>query len=209
MALTFPLSIPDYEHIQEMRIETVNAVSRNVSPYTFQTQVQAYSGVARLFRFQLRPLYKDEAGQWLAWLDALNGGAELCLIGDAHNRDPQGSASTTPGAPLVAGGSQTGLELDVDGLPLSTNGYLLAGDWIQLGSGEDARIYRITADVNTDGAGAATFDIFPALRTSPANDSAVIVSDTVCAARLVDNAWQYEVNRDHLHDIEFQVMEAL
>lgn len=209
MALSFPLSVPDYNDIQQMQIETFNAVSRSASPYTLSHQTQENSGVVRIFRFQLRPMFKEDANTWIAWLESLRGGSKTLLIGDPHNRSPQGSASTSPGTPLVAGASQTGAELDIDGCPANATGYLLAGDWIQLGSGVDARLYRVTATVSTNGSGAATVDIFPDLRTSPADNSAVTVSSTEGCFRLVEPRVAVSVGVHHVHDIEFQVIESL
>jgi len=209
MSLTFPLSIPDYDDIQEMRVRNLNAVSRTVSPYTFSTQVQEHAGDAFIFSFKLRPMRKSRANAWIAWLKALRGGANTFLVGDPHRRQPEGTAATYPGTPLVAGASQTGTELDIDGCPASQTGWLLAGDWFQLGTGSDSRIYMITEDVDTDISGNATLVFSPELRTSPADNATVYVSDTECICRLVDPNPEWTVRADHWHEIEFEAIEDL
>jgi len=52
---------------------------------------------------------------------------------------------------LVAGGSQTGSALLIDGLPVSSAGLLRAGDWMEVGG----ELKRLTADLNTDSTGTA------------------------------------------------------
>jgi hypothetical protein len=93
--------------------------------------------------------------------------------------------------------------LDVDGCTLSTTGWLLEGDYIQLGAGEDARLYMVTSDVDTDGAGAATIPIWPEITTAPADDAPVIVSDTVAAFRLASSVSTWSVDEAAIYGINF------
>lgn len=209
MALTFPLSIPDYEDIQKMRIRNMNAVARTISPYTLSQQVQEHAGDVFIFSFRLRPMRKSRAGAWIAWLKALRGGANTCLIGDPHRRDPEGTAKDYPGSPLVNGASQTGGTLVIDGAPVSQTGWLLEGDWIQLGTGSDSRIYMVVEDVTTTSGGAASISISPELRSSPADNAVVYTADTVCICRLTDSNPEWTVHADHFHEIEFEAIEDL
>lgn len=81
--------------------------------------------------------------------------------------------------PLVAGGSQTGLTLDVDGLPTST-AILLDGDYISfdvtspLGN-TNRQLNQVTADVNSDGSGEATLSLLLPIRQAPADNATVNV----------------------------------
>lgn len=209
MALSFPTSLPDYEDIQEMRISSLSATSRTLSPYTFHAQAQANAGDVFVFRFALRPMQKDDAAPWIAFIKALRGGANTCLVGDPHRRSPLGSAATAPGSPLVAGASQTGTSLAIDGCPANATGYLLAGDWIQLGTGSDSRIYMVMEDASTNGSGAVTLTISPSLRASPADNAAVTVSNTVCACRLLNPNVEWSVNKEHWHEIDLEFIESI
>ena len=51
--------------------------------------------------------------------------------------------------------------LITDGWTPSQTGILLTGDYIQLGTGLASRLHKVLADVNSDGGGNATFDIWP------------------------------------------------
>lgn len=72
--------------------------------------------------------------------------------------------------PLVNGGSQTGNTLAIKGLPVSVNASLMAGDLIQLATGQ---VCRLTMDGDSDGSGNATLYIEASLRSSPAANSPV------------------------------------
>ena len=126
---------------------------------------------------ELPPMTRDEAELWDAFFLKLNGMKGTFLFGDPAGATPRGSASSTPGTPVVMGVSQTGNELTIDGLPLSVNGYLKAGDYIQLGSSSTSKLHKVLDDVNTNGSGEATLTIWPNLRASPADNDPVVVSN--------------------------------
>lgn len=71
------------------------------------------------------------------------------------------------------GTSQTGNALYVKGLPESTNGLLLPGDWFEV----NGELKQATAALNSDAAGLGYLQFEPALVRSPANDDPVIVTD--------------------------------
>jgi hypothetical protein len=160
------------------------------SPFTYTTQVLNHPGRRWEIDITLPPMKHATARPWLAWFGQLDGQLNTFTAGDPVAQTPRGSAG---GTPLVAGASQTGSTLDVDGCTVSQTGWLLAGDYIQIGTGADARLYMATADVDTDGSGAATIPIWPALVAAPADNAAVIVSNTVGAFRLSSNVRQWSV----------------
>jgi len=87
------------------------------------------------------------------------------------------------GTPLVKGADQTGSQLLIDGCTASCTGWLLAGDYFQVGD----ELKLITADVNTDSGGNATLNFVPPLRTSPADNAAIITSNPSCIMMLSDD----------------------
>jgi hypothetical protein len=74
---------------------------------------------------------------------------------------------------VSTGTSQTGNALHVKGLPASTNGLLLPGDYFEI----NGEIKQCTAPLNSDAAGLGYLQFEPALVRSPANDDPVIVTD--------------------------------
>lgn len=77
------------------------------------------------------------------------------------------------GTPLVAGASQTGNTLVADGASSTVTGWAKARDYISF----DNQIRMVTADVNSDGGGNLSLPIWPAIRTSPANNDHITTSD--------------------------------
>lgn len=70
------------------------------------------------------------------------------------------------------GTSQAGSSLNLKGLPVSSSGLLLPGDWVQIGK----QITMVTAALNSDAAGRGYLQFSPPLRTAPADNDPVIVN---------------------------------
>lgn len=77
--------------------------------------------------------------------------------------------------PLIAGSSQTGSALIVDQAPSSTDGLLLAQDWISVGG----ELKQVVSAVSSNSSGQAYIRFKPQLFRSPADNSPVIVTDAM------------------------------
>lgn len=88
-----------------------------------------------------------------------------------------GAYDSDTSTPLVAGASQSGSSLNIDGLAVSTTAILKAGDVIQVVGVPFT--YRLTADVNSSSSGTATLALDQPLASSPANNAAVRVGTQV------------------------------
>lgn len=209
MAITYPLSAPTNKAPAAIRLIARNVVGVSVSPFTFKQQVYQYSGQRWEVDIQLPRMKREDAEQWVAFLMKLYGQTGTFLIGDPLGATPRGSASTAAGTPVVNGASQTGGTLSIDGLPTSETGYLLAGDYIQLGSGSTSQLYKVLNDVDTNGSGEADIDIWPNLRSSPADDAAVTVSNCKGHFRLASNETSWDIDYIATYGISFGGTEAL
>jgi len=110
------------------------------------------------------------------------------------------------GSPLVKGAAQTGLSITIDGCTSSVTGWLLAGDYVQIGD----ELKMITADANTDSGGNATLSFVPPIRVSPADNSAVITTAPKCIMKLKDNSqvrWPMQPGR--IYAMSVAIEEAL
>jgi len=152
---------------------------------------------------------RDDAEIWIAFFMKLYGVYGSFLLGDPNAATPQGSAATAAGTPVVNGASQTGNELTIDGLPASATGYLKAGDYIQLGSGSTASLHKVLDDVDTNSSGEATLTIWPDLRSSPADDAAVVVSNAKGVFRLTTSATDWQINNAGFYSMAFGASEVL
>lgn len=209
MAETYPLTFPTHTGVASIQITATDVVSVSTSPFTFSQQVVRHAGESWSATVQIPNIKRADAEYWNAFLLRLRGKFGTFLMGDPLGVTPRGSASTNAGTPVVSGGSQTGNELDIDGLPTSVTGYLLAGDYVQLGSGSTTRLYKVLEDVDTNGSGQATLNLWPDLRSSPLDNSSVIVSNAKGIFRLAQNDINWTIDRIGLYSIAFAATEAL
>lgn len=206
MAITYPISLPSAPGPRNVEWSPMAAVSSSSSPFTFQQQVQAHQGQLWVARISLPPMAESLGEPWVAALLSLNGRQGTFLWGDRVRKAPRGTAG---GTPLVNGAAQVGQELVTDGWPASVNGVLLMGDLIQIGSGATTRMYKILKNVNSNGSGQATLDIWPRLRESPADNAAIVTSEPKCVWRLKDNIMDWSVNTAKHFGLEIDAVEAI
>lgn len=206
MAITYPVSFPSSIGLANINIRARNVVGISSSPFTGQQQVYKHQGQWWEAEVTLPPMKRADAEQAVAFLLKMNGVYGTFLLGDKANTAPRGVGT---GTPLVNGASQTGDELITDGWTTSITGILKAGDWIQLGEGSTTRLYKVLDDVNSDASGNATINIFPNLRSSPENNSAITVSNTQGLWRLASNETEYSIDNMSIYGMTFACVEAL
>jgi len=209
MTISYPLNTPTNIGIANITLSAENAVAISQSPFTYQQQVVAHPGQRWAASISLPPMKRQDAEYWIAFLLSLKGQIGTFLLGDPNCVTAQGSASTTPGTPRVNGGGQTGDTLIIDGLPINTTGYLLPGDYIQLGSGVTAYLYKVLTQVDSDASGNATLDLWPNLRISPGDNGLLVVANTKGRFRLKDNVTQWGINESSSYGITFDCVEAM
>ena len=209
MSISYPLSTPTNKTVAEITLIARNVVGVSTSPFTFKQQTYQFSGQRWEADIKLPPMQRTDAEEWVAFLTSLYGQKGTFLLGDPLATTPQGSASSAAGTPVVNGASQTGDSLAIDGLPASATNYLKAGDYIQLGSGASSEFYKVLTNASSNGSGEATLDIWPNLRSSPADGATVVVSGAKGVFRLNDNASSWNINNMGLYGIAFGAVESL
>lgn len=205
MAITYPLSLPTITGIANIVITARNSVAVATSPFTLTTQVMQHQGSRWEASVTLPPMKRASAEEWIAFLISLNGAYGTFLLGDPMGATARGSASTAAGTPLVNGGSQTGSTLNIDGAPNNATGYLKAGDYIQVGT----NLYKVLADANSNGSGQVSIDIWPRLRSSPADNAAVVVAGAKGLFRLSSSDASFSIDNASVYGINFSAVEAL
>jgi hypothetical protein len=204
MAFSYPLTLPG--QLASITITPTSRVGVSPSPFTGQQQIYAHQGKFWRLSASTPTLDRAEAAAWIAWFQKLNGPEGTFLIGDPAQAAPRGSAL---GAPVVDGASQTGLTLDTRGWTANESGVLLAGDYIQLGTGSSARLHTNLTDVDADASGLATLDIWPQLRESPSDGAPITLTDTVGQFRLAQTQSPWTWRPPTLTEIEFEAVEAI
>lgn len=209
MAETYPLTFPTQTGIARVEITATDVVSVSESPFTLAQQVVRHAGARWSATITIPPTKREDAEYWNSFLLRLRGQYGTFLVGDPNGATPRGSAASTPGTPVVNGASQTGNELAIDGLPASATGYLKAGDYIQLSSGATAKLHKVLEDVNSNASGEATLNLWPDLRSSPADGATVVVSSAKGVFRLASNDAIWNINNAGFYSISFAAVEAL
>ena len=208
---TFPISLPTSSSTQPQnttfRLQRIVASSTSI--FTGQMQVYQYAGEWWEAEVSLPPMNNAGAREWIAALISMRGIYGQMYLGDWDGRTPRGTASSSAGTPLVNGADQTGNSLIIDGATATQTGYLKAGDYIQIGSGLTQKLHMVTADANTDGSGDITVSIEPALRSSPADNTAITVSDCKGVFRLASNSTEWDANAISTYGVTFAVREYL
>ncbi len=207
MAITFPLALPNTTDIRLVTMMPRAVVGVSESPFTLQQQVNAFPADRWDAEIVLTKMNRASAEKWLAFFLKLNGPEGTMLLGDPAGLTARG---TPTGSPQVDGASQTGKELDTKGWTNNSTGNLLEGDYIQIGTGSGAQLYKVLdASVDADGSGlSANINIWPRLRTSPADSATVVTSSTVGVFRLVSTVMDWSVDEALIYETSFKVAEA-
>ena len=208
MAISYPRSYINTTDFKSVTLSFQSAVAKKASPFSYHTYVQSHVGRRWMLDVALVPSARSTADQWISWLESLEGGLYTFLGGNPAADVAKGTAATNPGTPLVNGASQTGSSLIIDGCPTSETGWLLAGDFVQVGTGASSELYRVLEDVTTDGSGNATLSLNRDLLNSPSNNAAVAVSSCRGVFRLADTTVRPVLNTT-TYAIQFKAIEDI
>lgn len=205
MAITYPITLPTSPTARSITIRPRSVVGIDASPFTLQAQSYTWAGQLWQAEVQLPPMLRASAEAWVSDLVSLNGMEGSFLLGDTANLTPRGVGT---GTPLVNGAGQTGYDLVTDGWTISQTGIMKKGDWLQLGSGSTARLYKVMADANSNGTGQATLTLWPKLRSSPA-DNAVITVNSPMGRFMLAQAAEWSIDDMKVYGLGFSAVEDL
>ncbi len=206
MATTYPLTLPTVTGARSVNLRAINAVALSQSPFTFAAQSQAFSGQMWAADVSLPPMKRSDAAVWVSWLVSLRGQYGTFLMGDPLCATAQGEAG---GTPIASGSNPAGETLYIGGTTVSQTDWLKAGDYIQIGTGANARLHQVLEDVDTDASGNATLSLWPHTRSAVAPGTAIVVSSPVGRWRLDGNQSEWSINEAAIYGISFSAVEAI
>lgn len=209
MAITYPLLLPTTIGIAQIELTAVNAVALSRSPFTFDSQVHAYSGQMWQADISLPPVHKELAESWVTFLLSLRGQYGTFLLGDPNNAAPRGTANLGVGTPVVDGTQSITDTVSISGLPSNRQNYLYAGDYVQFGSGSTATLHKVLTNVSTTNGGKATLDLWPKTRRTLNNSEAVTINNPKGLFRLSSNQISWSINDASRYGITFGATEAI
>jgi hypothetical protein len=205
MAINYPLALPTVTGVRSIELQATNAVAVSRSPFTFASQVHAYSGQMWSASLTLPPMHRSKSETWIAFLMSLRGQYGTFLLGDPRGSVSRGLASNFAGAPTVT--AQTGSTINVTGASANKAGWLLAGDYIQIGENASATLHKVLQDANTSASGGVTLEVWPALRGS--RTGVVSVTNAQGVFRLASNDFAWSVDEASIYGISFSAVEKI
>lgn len=194
MAISYPLTLPTHTGIAQIELRATNAVAYSASPFTFVGQAFAYSGQMWQADVTLPPMKRVDAERWIAWIVSLRGQFGSFLMGDPSGPTPRGTATSA----TITGSAGS------NSVTVTMTGTLLAGDYIQLGSGSTSTLHKVLQDRS----GSGTLEIWPALRVSRTS-SAATLTNARGRFRLSSNEQAWSVNEASVYGISFGAMEVV
>lgn len=135
------------------------------SPLNRSTQTVERPGARWKVTLEFPPMDPVLSGRLQAFLASLGGMAGRFTLW------PHGRPGSSPYSPLVNGTMTNFKSLPTKSWPASTM-VLRAGDYLAVGG----ELKIVTADVTSDGAGAASVPVAPAFRNAPANNAAIALN---------------------------------
>ena len=171
------------------------------SPLSNSIQVSELTGARWYATFNLPPMKKDNALEYIGFLQRLQGRVHSFYGYDANHRSPSGTIAGS--TLLVNGASQTGTSLVLDGGANSTL-VLKAGDFFSVNN----ELKMVTANATTDGSGDVTVNFVPSLRSSPSNDASITTTNPVCTMKLTGDSSTYSINTSSIYGISFSGVEV-
>lgn len=210
MAITFPLTLPTTGDIVAATVRACSTVGQSESIFTKSRQTYVHQAEWWELDVEVSPMFRADAAEWMAFLASLNGLEGTFLAGDSAGATPRGVAT---GTPVVNGASQSGKTLSTRGWTAGVTGILLPQDWIQIGTGASTHLHMVVQSADSasgsPGAGVASLEIWPRLRSSPADGAAIVVSSAKGLWRLADNRREWSVVGGGIYGIRFSCVEAL
>ncbi len=135
--------------------EVAVAISEN--PFTLARESFIWPGQRWNWQVSLPPMERSVAEAWCSLALRANGPGYPILFGPPQLLSKRGAGG---GTPVIDGDGQLRSQaVATRGWPEST-AVLYDGDWLQLGSDEDARLHRVCGDVTSDEDGYATIEMW-------------------------------------------------
>jgi hypothetical protein len=210
MSISYPLAIPTTIGIEQITLRAVNVVALAQSPFTFRQQVFKYPGERWEASVSIPPLRRDFLEPWVAFLLALKGQTGTFLLGDPNNACPQGALSSSSNTVQVNGTPGIGTTaIPLKGLPVSTTGLLVPGDYIQLGAAGTATLHKVLLPMNSNSGGEGTVEVWPATRRALVDSETVVYKNTVGRFRLNQPFSEWAINNSNAYQLSFDAVEAV
>lgn len=199
------ITLPTRPGFDSRRWGVVGNTQVFMSPISKAIQTNALTGDRWAGSYQL-PILKaeDVRAEWETFFAQLSGRSGRFYVNPPFRSTPRGAGT---GAPTINGANQTGTSLVLANASApSVNNWLMKGDYIELpGTGQ---LCIVLENANTNGSGAVTLSIAPALRASPTNGGAVRIASPRAVCMLTDDEQMWDVDKFGKFEFTFSFFEV-
>lgn len=206
-APTYPLSFPTTIGVSKSEFGLQRAVGFSQSPFTGSQQVFEHSMALWNAVINLPPMSRSQVAEYQTFFMQLHGRKGTFTMGDPDAKTPLGNASQT-NLNVGSGASIGALDVIVTGLTGNQQQALKKGDYIQFGSGADAKLHMVIADADANVGGQATVQIEPALKVAVTTSTTVTIRNTVGVWRMNTNELNWNSDNVSKYGFSFSCQEA-
>jgi hypothetical protein len=191
MAITYPLTPPSPFRISKLSLSGLSVTSRNVSPFTLQTQQYNWPGQGWFGSVECPPMVRADAEAVIGFLLAAQRGT--FYFQDYANTSPRGNVT---GTLTVSSATANTTTLGISG----ATGSFAVGDWLQISTS----LYKVV-QVNSS----SSVDLFPVLRSSYAGGTAITYSNAKGVFRLAEPKTDWSIDLANIYGISFSIVEDI
>ena len=174
MAISYPLNdaLTLTPQPRRMDLRSLDLVTSSVSNFTGEVQTYLNSGVGRwAVQLNFPPMSRAQAMQWIGLFSAVYGGFGSLILPIYFQTAIRGSGAGTPVVDGIIQAPNTSVA--VRGMTPSANGVFLIGDMINIGSD----LFRVVRQLDADGSGNGTMEIWPSLRKATTDGQTIVTAD--------------------------------
>lgn len=192
MAITYPLTPPSPFRISKLSLSGLSVTSRNVSPFTLQTQQYNWPGQGWFGSVECPPMVRADAEAVIGFLLAAQRGT--FYFQDYANTSPRGNVSGTLTVSSATANTSTLTFANSGG-----SGSFAVGDWLQISTS----LYKVV-QVNS----ATSVDLFPVLRSSYSGN-AITYTNAKGVFRLASPQTDWSIDLANIYGISFSIVEDI
>lgn len=170
--------------------------------HSLKSQARTTGSQQWALRFGYSALKRAEHAVLYPFLLAKRGQADTFTVTLPGSATPQG---TWAGSPVVNGASQSGRVVNLRGLTASQATAAKAGDILTIAG--QTKVYMVTADAASDGAGLAAVTIEPALQAAPIDGAVITSSNVVFTVALVSDNIDTTLTPGIYYSLEIDMIE--
>lgn len=204
---TYPLTMPTTGFVQSSW-KLVRAISVSQSPFTGQSQTIEYDKALWSCTVSLPPMRRSTAALWQSFFMKLHGRKGTFLMGDPDAKTVQGVLTGTATVQAAKAVGVDAINITVPSSGNNGNVILKAGDYLQLDTGADARLYMVVNDATASSVANVSIDIEPPLKKAITTSTAIDYTSAQAVMRMDNNDLGWDANHISTYGISFSCTEA-